>query len=346
MKRNSAIFKIFSLCLCLSILIPAPALAVTETQENTFTKLNTTSYDNYSITEYVKSDHTIIRVLERTNAPSEPIDLDLNSNSDIYNQTEQMLLNLGMEQCFIDNLSASDIQTYATSPQIYSAVSYIVVDGETGETSSVSEEVALREAAVINSNSMKQDYIEDTYMRVWHAATYLGNAKYKFVTDSRWLTMPFFRGKDVVGSCAMNCTISDNSHSAYVEYRQQIISNGDISEKVIHNKVEGNNLLRATNGNFYGCAAAFNLPNDIVVNEINMTRYYDYFAHSEYTGHVSFPNQRMFFNTNGTYIHTTLGISATLSLTISTDGQNGVLGLNVTSLQEPRTVGFEVEYTP
>lgn len=50
-------------------------------------------------------------------------------------------------------------------------------------------------------------------MCVFYLVTCLENGKHKFSTDARWLTMPYFQGKDSPGSCAQNATVTNSTRS-------------------------------------------------------------------------------------------------------------------------------------
>lgn len=307
--------------------------------------------DTENVFEMVSQNHTVIRILEREPMTASAMVEEAANN---YVKTKETLSALGMEQDFIESLSVEDLNVYASSPSIKAAVSYFVVDGVSGEMTCISEEEALRGAAAVTSDpaigEMAQDYIQDTYMRVWHAVTNLGASNYKFVTDARWLTMPFFRGTDSIGSCSMNTTVTPGTASGYMEFKQQSISGLQTTTLDRYEAIETSDIKYASNGSFYGAGAVFNLPNDVVISEAQSTTFYDFKVHFEYQGHLMYPELETWFNSTGTYTHATVGISGipTLTVTIDSSGSkpSGSIGITVAGIKEPRSVLLELHYVP
>lgn len=290
---------------------------------------------NIEIKEYVDSENRVIRTYNKeTNAVA-----SRSASAPI----EDVLSALGMEDTAIDGLSNDEVESFNESTSITSVTSYIKVDKDSNMTY-LSEEDALREVAIAKANGLVQDKLEDTYMRVWHAISYLGNANYQVTTDARWLTMPYFRNKDAVGASVQFLTVTPNSVSSYYSYDYVKVSGAGTSSGSSGN-IAIRNYDTATDGTFYGCAVYVDLPNDYSTGTTTH-RYSNFFVHMSYKGHRNFPGIANWFNSNGTYIHVHKTITFTPSLSIDSKGVAGVISLGLEDEEELRTVPLEVYYTP
>lgn len=164
---------------------------------------------------------------------------------------------------------------FANGEEIYVATSYSKADSENNITP-LEEAVALQEAANLKAQQDAykmnmalgiapaadySDYTQDSYMRVDYAVTYQGDGNHLYVVDGEWLTMPFFRGFDSIGSCAMNGTVTNSTRSGSYEYDITYINMGSISYDDYSGTIT--NKKNAVNGNWYGSAGVINLPNDV-----------------------------------------------------------------------------------
>jgi len=156
----------------------------------------------------------------------------------------------------------------------------------------------------------------------------LGNGKYKFSTDARWLTMPAFRGVDSIGSSAMTCTVENPTRSGYVQYNNYSRIDGKSNTKRRKLIFAKNNFRNVDKDNCYGSGAVFQLPLDSVGPEVEI-RNTNLKAHYEYVGEISTPDQNVNFNTLGSYDHATLRIG--IGLPKLTMGKNipGSVGLRI-----------------
>lgn len=297
------------------------------------------------ISETTDSEGRVIRSFRRSSVARMASD----DGVAVREQTKKLLLELGMEQDSIDNLTTNELAYFESGTEITTAVSYCKVDVN-GNTTYISEAEALQEAAILNSvaaaNGTTQDYTEDSYMRVYTAATYLGSARYHFTTDARWLTMPLFRGQDAIGAAALNCTVTPNTAEGYYSYDYINTSGGKVSTGS-SGKLSFKSIQTASDtNNFYGAAGILKLPVDASDGAGGSFINHNLFAHFSYESHVFYPTLETWFNMTGSYIHTTIGLQTTPSLSISSKGVSGSISLKIVSLTESRNVPLEVHYIP
>lgn len=313
--------------------------------------------DSYSITTSIGEEQQIIRVFERSNDNVLTMQsLSLSEKENYYSEIKSILLELGMEQYAIENLTEKDLERLSISPKIITSVSYSKVDSENNMTY-LDEDVAVKEAEAINKKqesyknnvmngvqTLNQGTTEDSYMRVFYMVTYHWDESYTFSTDSRWLTMPFFRGKDVIGSVAQNCTVTPNTGSGYVEYDWSLSTIAGVNEYSDKINMTSSQFQNTVNGNFYGSGAIIDLPNDTYSDNMSTT-YRNYKAHYQYDGHINNPSSPQWFNTTGSYCHSTIKVSVKPSITISLIGVSGSLGLSGVGGSDVRKVDLEIHYT-
>ena len=290
---------------------------------------------NIEIKEYVDSENRVIRTYNKeTNAVA-----SRSASAPI----EDVLSALGMEDTAIDGLSNDEVESFNESTSITSVTSYIKVDKD-GNMFYLSEEEALRELSELRASGFSQDTYEDDYMRVWHALSYLGNANYQVTTDARWLKMPNFRGTDAVGASVQYLTVTPSSMTGYYSYDYVKVAGTGTSSGF-----SGNITIRdfgtASDGNFYGCAAYIDLPDDYSTGTTSH-KYSDFFVHMSYKGHMNYPTVPCWFNSTGTYVHVYRSVSFDPTLSIDSSGLAGVISLGLKKSEEPRSAELEVYYTP
>ena len=252
---------------------------------------------------------------------------------------------------------------YIEGEQIVVATSYSKTDLNNNKTY-LDESTALQEATILKEeqNQIKinkalgrelyanySDTFKDSYMKLTYAVTYKGNGSYLYSVDSTWLTMPFFRGYDSIGSCAMNGTVTNSTRSGYYTYDATYINNGTGGTVTYDKgkKTSITNFKNAVKGNWYGSVGIFNLPNDI--NNSYATTFYDNLkAHYQYRGHVSSPSESRWFNTVASYDHSTIALNVdTPSVSIDLNGEiSASIGLSITGHVDTRSVELEIKYTP
>lgn len=304
----------------------------------------------FTITEQTDENHRIIRTYEKdqTSARTMPN----------LQETKALLVALGMEEDNVNELSEETLQEFAEGSQITISTSYTKAD-ENNNVTYLDETTALAESAELKAqqDSLKynlaqgiataadyEDYYKDSYMKVTYAVTYKGSGSYLYSIDGKWLTMPFFRGFDSIGSCAMNGTVTNSTRSGNYSYDITYINGGSIS----YDDYSGNitNFKNAVNGNWYGSSGIINLPNDVFTDYSSII--YDNFeAHYQYRGHVTSPSEARWFNTVASYDHATVSIAFDPSVSIDLNGDvSASIGLSIVGSTDTRSVEFEVYYKP
>ena len=355
--------KMICLTLIFALLIPMIPDVITvsaaESSANDDVKTFTSQEYGYTYTEYTDENYQTIRTYRKESPVYEktsPNGHNANGTQLSLSQdaTKDLLASLGMEEAFISKLSEEDLQEYSNSSEIMAVTSYTKKDAD-GNTVNVTKEEALNAAvtrAIVPTPdpggwaSYETSYT-DSYMYIAYVVSYRGNGEYKFSVDSTWLTMPIFRGTDSLGACAQNMTVENNTRSGWYSYDWTFGSLATYSNEYVNNNLASGSFYNAINGNWYGSAVMFNLPNDVSTNNY-ISLISNYRVHYEYTGKVNYPNQQMNFNTTATYCHTTVGINVALSLGISTSGPSASIGITGTTFRESRTAEFSssITYTP
>lgn len=309
-------------------------------------------FSDADITQIVDSNHSVIRMLEKKSivSNSKITNMDIN-----YQEVKKMLANMGMDLGSIEMLSKDELEEYANSKKMKTISSYCRVDSD-GIITYITKNEAIQKAYEINQMletsrnfGIVSDAFRDSYMHIYYGVTDLGNGNFKFVTQARWLTMPLFRGKDAVGGCAQNCTVTPGTQSGYYQFKRKIYMNGQLISEVgpseTKTNILSNEFQTASNNNFFGSAAIVNLPDDMVHVE-SSTIYEDYFVHTQYNGHVNNPGIETWFNSTGSYVHSKISFTSSPSLTIDINGVAGSIGLGLQFNEEIRSVLLEIHHTP
>lgn len=305
----------------------------------------------FEIEEQVDSNNRIVRSYQNETSASAKASLNLN-------ETKALLIALGMKEDNVANLTNDTLIEFAEGEEIYVTTSYSKADENNNiipldEATALKESSELKEQQNIIKQNMAQgiataadysDYTKDSYMRVDFAVTYKGSGSYLYVVDGEWLTMPFFRGFDSIGACAMNGTVTNSTRSGSYHYDITYINLGSITYDDYDGTIT--NKQNAVNGNWYGSAGVFNLPND-VYGDYSSVLYDNFTAHYQYRGHVTSPSEERWFNTIGTYDHATLSIAFDPSVSIDLNGDvSASIGLKLVGSVDSRPVEFEVHYKP
>jgi hypothetical protein len=321
------------------------------------------------MTKTVKNEGYTFAISERTDEYNRIIRSYENNNESLrtageldLDKTKALLVALGMQQKYADRLNTEALQEFAEGKQIIVATSYTKTDADNNVTF-LNELTAVQAANTLKAqqdeikikNAMEEtplattadydDYFQDSYMRIDYAVTYNGSGEYFYSVDSDWLTMPFFRGWDSLGACAMNGTVTPNSQYGYYFYDITYINNGYITYDAEFEWID-DDYGNAVNGNWYGSAGYFDLPNDIFTEYTSIIN--DNFgAHFQYRGHVTSPSQAGWFNTVGNYTHSTISIGFSPSISIDMSGLlSASVGIDIAGDTDVRGVEFEVYYTP
>lgn len=297
-----------------------------------------------NITERVDGYGRIIRVYESNGSTT------FSNNPE---ETKNLLLALGMDEDTVNGMSLEVLNEYATSPRIVATTTYSRIDSH-NVAHYVDEATALAESKRLQNermNNLKQGIapaenaeFQDTYMKITYIVTPRGSGdSYRFSTDATWLTMPVFRGKDSIGSCAMNCTVTNETRSGKYSYDMTNVTPGNTSTTKRSGTISSSNLKNAVNGNWYGSAGIVDLPAD-VYGPTSSIVCSNFKAHYEYAGHVSSPNVE-WFNTVASYDHATVAISASPSVSIDTSGSvSASIGLDIVGATDTRSAEIEIKH--
>lgn len=345
-----------ALCMICVLVVPvgASAAKALETKE----KIVESEGFAFDLKETIDQYDRVIRSYKRENTDL----MAANSNTDAdYAQTKALLLALGMEKDFVQKLSDETLQIYATSPELTGIISYIKVDAE-NNVIYMDEATATQEAKLFNSTQSlasqpnagiqlgsrqgqsEQGQKEDAYMRVFYMVSPRNDGNFVFSTDARWLTMPYFRMKDSIGSCAQNTTVTPESRHGWYSYDMTYVNSGRvITDTDVTTFMKSNNFSNAVNGNWYGSAAVVDLPSDDVGDP--KWTFKNFKAHYQYTGHVNFVGQEQWFNTVATYCHTKVGVSGSVSIV---PGKSTAvdIGIGLQKTHDSRSIELEVHYIP
>ena len=272
-----------------------------------------------------------------------------------------------MKESAVDKLTTETLQDFANSSNIVVTTSYTKYDEENGTSTALPKATALAEASALqatreavfmqaaqnistfgikDNESDKPGEFRDSYMELTHAAADQGGGSYLFTVDAEWLTMPTIRSYDSLGSCAMNGTVTPNTQSGYYSYETVTAHiDGSISRSSTGD-IDITDKQNDTNGNWYGSAGVFNLPNDY--EDHNTSKMHSKFkAHYQYEGHVTYPEQVSWLNSVGTYDHSTIGISFGPSVSIDIGGGvSASIGLDIFATVDSRPAEIEVNYIP
>jgi hypothetical protein len=349
MKRFNKLV-VMGLVAIMSVTAALPVLA-TEQKE-----LSHIQDDSFDITTTINEKHQVIRTFER-NIDNEMIALcnaDEDKNNG-YKETKELLIDLGMEQYAIDNLTNEDLERYARSPKIVTSVTYSKIDSE-GKEIYLDESVAIQEASVIQKiqedkiqnkingiETLEQDTYEDSYMRVFHSAVNNWNETITFTTDARWLTMPFYRSNDSIGSAAQGCTVINDSRSGYIEYDTRITGFGYSDVYSEHKDLPSSQFQLISDGTFFGTGAVVKLPVDAdsATQSVYNTNYKAHFQYSEHIMDPSFPH---WYQTVGSYSHSRKTVVSDVSLGIGLKGVTGGISIKSVDASDVRYVSFDFHY--
>ncbi|MCD8003686.1 MAG: hypothetical protein LUG88_07270 [Clostridia bacterium] len=344
-------------------LILAAAVAVsmvgtvcgTETAQDTVMSTIETENFTFRISETIDSNNTIVRTYSPDNAAAESVSGNL---ADSEEMIESVLLALGMEQDDIDMLSSDDLEDYLSSEYIVSSVSYSKTDNETGEVEYVDETTALTESAKINADRLEKfmggvsttevDTYEDSYMKINFVVSYFGDGEYYYRNISKWLTMPYFRGKDIVSICTMTGTVEDGTRGGYYNYNKNyfIPSQGYNETFSYKENFSSSDFTNVINGNWYGTGVVVNLPSDIATSSSTIS-YLNYKVTVYYRGYISTPTIERYFNTTASYSHSTFSVYVTgFSIGVSSSGASAAIEFTGATFKDTRSAGLLIHYIP
>lgn len=192
------------------------------------------------------------------------------------------------------------------------------------------------------------DTYEDSYMKISYLVSSLGDGEYYFRNISKWLTMPFFRGKDIVSICTMSGTVDYDTEEGYYHY-DYVYTTSILSEEKSGSKtvlLDEDDFTNVIEGNWYGVSAVLNLPNDISTDETYFL-YYNYKVNISYHGYVEHKDLDTRFNTSASYSHSTLSFIPTgFSIGVSSSGASAAVEFTGLTLKDTRSAKLLIHYVP
>ena len=325
-KLNRTLRSTISMVLTIILLGTSCVFASVSKSSNTSDNWNKTlvNVDGYTITiqEKAEPDKSVIREYK-------------NAERIIKNETEikAILTAVGLNESEIETFTSEQLREFGEATTIGAKVSYTKVNDITGIQTTITEEDAEKEAALINSKrendsvdstagSKSVNPYTDTYMRVslsW--GTPSTSVPFTLYTKATWLTMPSFRCVDCVAVSANYCTLINNSDSAYYQYWEKTTIGGNTTSHF--KKYNITNITNPINGNWYGAAATFHLPQDsydaTTGDEIRCSQLMAYVSCKMKVANTGTTS----FNGVGSYSHIRVSLSFTPS--VSFDGSAGTI---------------------
>ena len=211
--------------------------------------ISANGYD-FTVTEHTAPDYSVSRTYTKSM---------MTRSATTEDETRAMLLALGMNEDEINAIPADTLQDFANGKEVTVVTSYTKRNETANTTVGLPEETALTSAAALSeeqenyilenqqgiatcgekpNNSTTAGVFEDSYMKITHSAINQGNGSYKFTVNATWLTMPFFRGYDSIGSCAMNGTVTPNTSSGKYWYTTKTYYLGKVTSTPSGNPLE------------------------------------------------------------------------------------------------------------
>ena len=232
--------KFISLILSLLMLFAMSVTAfAVESETVGSTKIVESNGYTFTINERIDEKHQKIRTYSNNHTKSR--------SAKSVAETKALLIALGMDEDNVNNLSSETLQEFANGTQITVSTSYSKTDKNNNVTY-LNENTALQEASQLKEQQDEiklnralgislatddepdyEDEFADSYMKVTYAVTYNGAGSFLYSVDREWLTMPFFRGFDSLGSCAMNGTVTNSTRSGNYSYDITYINLGKIT---------------------------------------------------------------------------------------------------------------------
>lgn len=356
--------RILSIALTFSLLFSTSALhaSAATTQEKTITK----SYGNFEF-----------KLTETSRPSSDSVTLTYNRPDNLTTlpsktQTEALLHTLGLEDVFVDRISDSDLLTYAAADQITGSTAFLRLDPD-GSSVVINESEALQAEAeyqeilhnMLNATTTaeaekyEQQLVGlNDYLRIHYLVVSLGNGRYRYGVSSRWLTMPEHRRSDSLGACAQDISIDPDTRSGYYGYTKveypntvnEVISSPSFTIDADPNNPQNTSFIQSpVDGRWDGSGIIFYLPEDGSRGSSYSVINYDFYAHYEFEADVAYPDNRVNFNTIGSYDHAVTEIVFSPSLSISYDKVTSVsaaVGLSLENNTEMLAIEYQINYVP
>lgn len=357
-RRILSIFLTFSLLFSTSVLHSF----ATSSQEKTITK----SYGNFEFnlteTTFPSSNSVTLTYNRPHNLPA------LSSKT----QTKSLLHTLGLEDVFINRISDSDLLTYAAAEQITGSTAFLRLNSD-GSSFVIDENEALQAEAKYQkilhnmlhatTRAEAKKYEEELvglngYLRIHYLVVALGNGRYQYGVSARWLTMPKHRQSDSLGACAQDISIDPDTRSGYYGYTKveypntvnEVTSSPSVTIDADPSNPQNKSFIYSpVDGRWDGSGIIFSLPEDGTRGSSYSVINYDFYAHYEFEADVAYPDNRVNFNTIGSYDHAITELSFSPSLSITYDKVSTVsaaVGLSLKNNTEMLAIEYHINYVP
>ncbi len=273
-------------------------------------------------------------------------------------QARALLIAFGMDEGAIALWDDETILAFANAEKIQSATSYYKVDEKGDIVTQLPEDIAIRQAAVLSAQqkeeffekAMNPQYVDmelygskkfnNGYIKVYHAAAYLGGHDYLFSTDCLWLTMPKDRGYDFISALAEETNIDVNSVKGSWGCLQTYVEDGTVTERYI----SGTNFEKTIApiiGERSGAAGVFKLFRDAVSSGTGV-RYDDFRAHYQYQGGIVDYTAPKDFICTGVYSHARAKLNVVPSFSLT----DNFLGMGISWEYVDYMASFIENYIP
>lgn len=179
-------------------------------------------------------------------------------------------------------------------------------------------------------------------MRVIHGAAITGEIC-ELVVLAEWLTMPIIRSYDSVGACGQYLNYLPGTEECEISYDKKELIGGYVYDDTIEKTID--NFKPASVEGWAGTSVVFKLPVDITSSDYSIL-YSNYSVLFSYEGKVTEPDQRLNFNTIGSYMHSTIGLVFEPSVSIDTSGVDAGIGISVVAFKDTMSVWLALSYVP
>lgn len=262
-------------------------------------------------------------------------------------KAEAILTALGMDEQYISDIPEDTLIESADCEQIVTTISHTKRDADGNVTYLADAEMA--EVAATLAQKPEDSYenlYSDEYMTVTHCVYYYGDALFKFTTNARWRTMPVWRRTDSIGSCAPDIAIDNDMRNGVIRYTKATYLSGTDTTMVDEVTETITDIANVVNGDWYGSAGTFNLPNDYHLAGMSVT-YTGFRAYYEYEAYVQYPGLETYFNSVGTYAHTIINVDLEPSITIGPGKEVSFsIGISTSDAEERRSAEILLHYVP
>ncbi len=283
-----------------------------------------------------------------------------------HNKIKSILKSLGMEEEFVECMSQEKLDLCLSSEEIVATTRYIA-SNEQGESRIVdeSEAQAAENEARRNRESLRSivpgddngggsyptyttEYT-DSYLKITFVVFKIDIGKYRYSVDTRWLTEPFVRSWDSIGICVDKNAILNNTISGWNGYTRYTNWGSGSSTEYVENTFTSSDYSFASNVNWNGAGAVFDLPNDSTGYGMGWTQiFYGFRAHFEFQSVMFDPEESTTIHPTATYSHAQSVLFSEPSVKLSASGSTYITVLDTTASVENRTVSFAngIAYTP